>query len=93
MADQNESDLLAALEETKISENDSNELVKKNQTLQELFRKAIDSLKEKNNVCLNLEKQNKALNLQVNLCFLKNIRTERVAAIFKGDLGFIIIFY
>lgn len=66
MADQNESDLLAALEETKISEDDSNELVKKNQTLQELFRRAIDSLKEKNNVCLNLEKQNKALNLQVN---------------------------
>lgn len=70
MADQNESDLLAALEATKISEDDSNELVKKNQTLQELFRKAIDSLKEKNNVCLNLEKQNKALNLQVN--FYKN---------------------
>lgn len=41
-------------------------LKKKNQDLQALLGKVIDLLKEKTNVCLNLEKQNSALNLQVN---------------------------
>lgn len=47
-------------------QDDSPEALKKrNQTLQGLLSKVIDLLKEKTNVCLNLEKQNSALSMQV----------------------------
>ena len=50
-------------------QDDSAEALKKrNQTLQGLLSKVIDLLKEKTNVCLNLEKQNSALHLQVICC-------------------------
>lgn len=55
-------------------------LKKKNQDLQALLGKVIDLLKEKTNVCLNLEKQNSALNLQV-------VSLKDIVAITKNLLG------
>lgn len=59
-------------------QDDSVETLKqKNQDLQGLLSKVIDLLKEKTNVCINLEKQNSALNLQVSFFFVKECDSER----------------
>lgn len=60
-------------------------LKKKNQDLQALLGKVIDLLKEKTNVCLNLEKQNSALNLQVNH-FIRYLRKKDKQHIFNSSL-------
>lgn len=61
------SDFNIKVEDVVATENDSYEMIKKkNQDLKSLLEKVIDLLKEKTNVCVNLEKQNSALNLQVS---------------------------
>lgn len=70
MTDQNETNINTDEKNIKASQNDNVDILKKkNQDLQELLTKVMDLLKEKTNVCLNLEKQNSALNLQVNFFF------------------------
>ncbi len=67
MTDQNEADFNVDTKNVTAVDNDNAEVLKKkNQDLQGLLGKVIDLLKEKTNVCINLEKQNSALNLQVN---------------------------
>lgn len=72
MAENNELNLNINAEDIVATQDDNQDVVrKKNKDLKSLLEKVIDLLKEKTNVCLNLEKQNSALNLQVILtCFL-----------------------
>ncbi|XKL59196.1 hypothetical protein PGB90_000212 [Kerria lacca] len=81
MTDQNETNINTDEKNIKASQNDNVDILKKkNQDLQELLTKVMDLLKEKTNVCLNLEKQNSALNLQI-------LSLKDIVAITKNLLG------
>lgn len=70
MAEKSEPDLNINVENIVAAPDDSPDILrKKNKDLKGLLEKVIDLLKEKSNVCLNLEKQNSALNLQVSIFF------------------------
>lgn len=84
MTDQH-SDLAEEVVNVLSEQDDSAEALKKrNQTLQGLLSKIIDLLKEKTNVCLNLEKQNSALHLQVLIPITKSLLQRLVLFNYKN---------
>ncbi|XP_065207438.1 uncharacterized protein LOC135836492 [Planococcus citri] len=90
MADKSEPELNINVENIVATPDDSPDVLrKKNKDLKGLLEKVIDLLKEKSNVCLNLEKQNSALNLQItslkdivsitkNLLSIRNVEVENM---------------